>query len=98
MQRIREAERKAEEEVKAAQAEALRIGEEAQGKAMALIEGARRGAEEAKRKATEEGKEQGETEAQGLRERGAKERRELRLRAESRLDKAVKLLLERVFG
>jgi len=74
------------------------MGEEADGKAIALVEEAKKGAEEVKERGAQKGGEDGEREAKGLREKGAQEREELRLRADKRLDEAVKLVIERVFG
>ncbi len=74
------------------------MGEEAEGKAIALVEEAKKGAEVMKEKGAQKGREDGEREAEGLREKGAQEREKMRLRADKRLDEAVKLVVERVFG
>lgn len=75
----------------------LHMVEEAEGKAIALVEEAKKGAGKVKEKGAQEGREDGEREAKGLKEKGIKAREGLRLQAERRLDEAVKLIIKRVF-
>ncbi len=91
-------EKEAEGEIRRAKADALKLLEEAEGKAQAFIVKARRDAEVIREKGVQRGREEGEKEAQGIKEGMKRERDELRLWAEGRMDKAVALVIERVFG